>query len=640
MNYYEVVLGNNRHWKSSVFTYAHERALKAGEIVRVPFGVQKKHGVILRVVEKPPFATKAVEAVLPIQLSRPTREFAQWYQTYYGADAAQVYTQLLPRYLTVRMNTHTHDAFTSEALPTLTQAQRTALHAIQTNKKVSVLHGVTGSGKTRIYTHLIAKYIKQGKDALLLLPEISLTPQIAKELSKYARVLLFHSQLSDAERSRLWYQIAQISREPVIVIGARSCLFLPFNSLGIIVVDEAHEGAYKQENDVRYHAVHAAAGLCNAHGAKLIIGSATPPVAETYKIMKKGGALVCLHEKALGEKASKQITVIDMKDKTQFKQHGLLSETLLQEVSNMLDSKRQSLLFINRRGTAKLVSCSNELCEWQAVCPRCDLPMTYHHDTHSLLCHTCGSTENMIGACPLSGHATKLQSMGSKAIFADVQALFPHARIARFDSDNKDSDSFYTQYESVLSGEIDILIGTQQLIKGLDLPKLGFIGIVNADLSLHFPDYSSEERTFQLVSQAIGRVGRGHSGGKVVVQTRQPHSPIIRLALKDDWHTFYEKELLQREMHDFSPFYFYGKAIFRNKSEKNAIKAATKGKDSLQTVKSGSIIEGPIPCFHAKRNGYFYYQLIVRNRSRASLLTALDSLPDEALIDIDPSTLL
>ena len=640
MYYYEVGLGVARHWKSAVYTYSSEDAVEIGTIVVVPFGKQRKNGTVLKKVNKPEFELKSIYKTLEVKLESAHMQFMKWFSEYYSAQDSQVYSQFMPSYLKpAKVNIpDINQKFLS--LPELNKHQKTALSEINTTLKPSVLHGVTGAGKTRIYTHLLMEQVRKGKDALLLYPEISLTSQVVNELQKYAKVIVFHSGLTDSERSRLWHLVATKPRA-CIIVGPRSALFLPHKNLGIVIIDEAHESSYKQDSDVKYNSIYTAGGLCSVHGAKLLLGSATPPLSETEHILSRGGNLVCLHVKAIEQNAGdnntfKEINVVDAKARDSFSKHSMISNELIKAVSNALAKNEQTMLFINRRGTAKLVLCST--CDWQADCEQCDLPLTYHHDTHKLLCHTCGLKSNMPNVCPNCESSTNLKSLGSKAIVDDIARLFPSAKIGRFDSDTEKAESFSVNYDDIKTGKIDILIGTQQLIKGLDLPKLSTVGILNADLSLYFPDFSSDERTFQLIAQALGRVGRGHQSGKIVVQTFQPKNSVINMAIREDWHGFRESELRTRKDHNFPPYSFYAKVIFRDKSIPKSNEKALKCKNL--NLDTGLHIDGPLPSFFFKRGGYYYSQLILRSNSRNNLLKYVQNVGDDAIVDLDPSTLL
>ncbi len=637
MIYYDVGLGVEKHWDSGIFTYFSETDLKPGAIVKVPFGQHNKIGVVLKKVNKPTFKTKELTVETNIVLSSETLRFIEWYQIYYASRGGQAFSQLLPKYLTKPkpMDKDRKQVKNTETL--ITPEQKRAKKEITSTKNPTVLHGITGSGKTRIYTSLIIDRLKKGESSLLLYPEIALTPQITLELQKYVDVLVFHSKLTSSQRSKLWFDIANATK-PYVLIGARSSLFLPHKNLGLIILDEFHEPAYKQDNDIRYNAVHTAGGLSKIHKAKLLLGSATPPIVETELVLSSGGNLVCIHKKAIKKVTHKTLHIINKTDKSKFKRHNLLSDPLIESIGKSLGEGKQSLIFINRRGTAKLMYCSS--CNWQAECPRCDLPATYHHDTHKLICHTCGKNIHIEPSCPECSSSLEFRSFGSKAIYDEIQKLFGGAKIGRYDSDTKKDDSFDSNYEAIRKGEIDIMIGTQQLVKGLDLPLLTTVGIIDADLSLHFPDFSSEERTFQLISQVIGRVGRGHLSGEVFIQTFQVNNPVIQLAKDEQWHSFRDREIKIRKQHEFPPFVFIAKIIFRDKNLQKAMLRAEQSKLILQRQKDPVGINGPLPSYHAKRNGFYYIQLHINSPSRTKLLTSISLLPKDTVHELDPLTLL
>jgi len=640
MYYYEVAIGTDKTWKSQSYTYSSDSSLADGSLVAVPFGAKSRIGVVTQQTSKPDFATKQITSIVAEEkISKQTEDFFTWYEQYYALQNGQSIAQMVPSYLSIPKKKASTTTKKQKSLPEDTQLNNDQLEAVKqltSTTKPSVLHGITGSGKTRVYVQLIKKQCKKGKSSLLLLPEISLTPQIATELGKYVDVVVFHSNLTNTQRSRIWLTVLQ-SKTPIVIVGTRSALFLPYTDLGLVIIDEAHEPSYKQDTDTRYNSLMVAGGLAQSHKAKLITASATPPIRETELIQKAGGNLVCMHTKAVESSKTTDTHVVNKKDTTQFTQHYLLSNALIASINNSLQKNEQSLLFINRRGTAKLMFCDN--CDWHAECPDCELPTTYHHDMYKMLCHTCGRSFTAASACPVCAHAVRLRSLGSKAIVQEVQKLFPGAKIARFDSDNKKSESFSALYDSIVSGGVDIIIGTQQLAKGLDLPLLSTVGVLDADLSLNFPDYTSEERTFQLISQVAGRIGRGHTNGTTIIQTYQPNNPIIQQAMSESWHNFRQRELDIRKKHSLPPYIHTAKIIFRNKSYDIALKQANHTKESLEKLPLKSL-DGPIASYFAKRGGYYYIQLHLKSTSRKTLLEAVRQRPAEALYDLDPATLL
>ncbi|MCA9346267.1 primosomal protein N' [Candidatus Saccharibacteria bacterium] len=643
MFYYEIGVGADRHWGNSVFTYSSKNRLAKGSVVRIEFGKQKKNGLVLKQITKPDFNTKDVVFELNSKINEPTLRFIDWFAGFYCADYAQVYSQFIPAYLTkfnIKMSNDNDEIIKPRAKePELNKDQLAAIKQLYSTKKSSVLHGITGSGKTRAYIKMILDNFAKGKNCLFLYPEISLTPQIITEISRYVPVFNVHSNLPDSERSKIWHKIANHTG-PYVVAGPRSALFLPHDNLGLIIVDEFHESSYKQETGVRYNSILVSAGLSRIHNSKLILGSATPSITETEYVVSGGGNIVCMHNKAIiNDQLKKEIAIIDIKNRKNFKKHSILSDTLISKIDLALSKKQQVLLFLNRRGTAKSVTCNSEDCDWKATCNACELPLTYHHDIHKLLCHTCGRSSLMPTVCPKCGKTTLLKTLGGKAIYEDLIKLFPGAKIGRYDSDNDINSSFSKDYDDIVNGKINILIGTQQIIKGLDLPKLSTIGLLNADLSLNFPDFSSDERTFQLLTQAIGRVGRGHSEATIVIQSSQPDSALIRNALDDDWHVFRDNELSSRLKHGFPPKNYYAKLIFRAKSENASFKKATDYLEKLKTPNNVSLL-GPIKSYYQKRGNFYYCQIVIYSKSRNDIVQLVKNMHTEAIIDLDPTSLL
>jgi primosomal protein N' (replication factor Y) len=505
----------------------------------------------------------------------------------------------------------------------------------------SLLHGETGSGKTRVYLELALAMMEQGKTAIVLTPEIGLTPQLVQSFEEVygKRVVVIHSNLTPAERRDVWLQILAATT-PLVVIGPRSALFSPLANIGLIVLDEAHDVAYKQEQAPHYLASRVAATLARLHGAKLILGTATPLITDYFTFTSKQLPVLRMqHLATAGQRHALQTNVVNLRETGLFTRSRWLSDSLLQAIETNLSKHEQSLVFLNRRGTARLVLCQQ--CGWQALCPRCDLPLTYHGDTHSLRCHTCGHRETTPAACPVC-KATDIvfRNIGTKSLLDELRRLFPKARIQRFDSDNKKSERLEVNYTAVRDGEVDILVGTQLLTKGLDLPKLSVVGIVLADSGLYFPDYTAEERTYQMLSQVMGRVGRGHRAGTVIIQTYHPESPTIQAALTKDFPGFYQSQIKERELYGFPPFYYVLKISCTRASRKSAEQASGKVAELLrQTVPQIEVI-GPTPAFSEKTNGKYTWQLIVKAKARQRLLEAIKHVPANCSYDIDPLHLL
>lgn len=644
MKFYEVWVSSQRYHGAKPLTYSHEELLSPGVVVSVPLGPQKALGIISQMVSKPSFATKPITKVVSTtSIPRQLLQLHAWLMEYYPGPSGLITQLFLPsslgttgrekhKPLTTISNPH-HD------LPNLTHEQSEVISRITAQKGSFLLHGDTGTGKTRVYVELAQAMITSHKSALILTPEIGLTPQLINtfEATFPGQVVSIHSTQTPAERRNSWLRIHNAAT-PLVVIGPRSALFTPLKNIGVIVADEAHDSAYKQEQMPYYQATRVAAKLATLHDAQFVLGTATPLVHDYYTFAAKDLPILRMTETATPS-IEPIVEVIDLKEREQFPRSPWLSKALIDQIETALNNGNQSLIFLNRRGTARLVLCQN--CGWQAVCPHCDLPLTYHGDHHHLRCHTCGFTTSTPGICPTcSSTDIQFKSVGTKTIANEVARLFPKAAVQRFDSDTKKAERLEQHYESIKNGEVDILVGTQMLSKGLDLPRLAVVGVVVADTSLYFPDYTAEERTFQMLRQVIGRVGRGHTDGHVVVQTYYPDSPTIQAAVQKNYDSFYESQLKERELYRFPPYYFVLKIGIERATQSSASKAAQDL--AADILKSGIHIElsGPTPAFLEKTAGRYHWQIIIKAKARSELLKIISILPKNCSYDIDPSNLL
>jgi primosomal protein N' (replication factor Y) len=614
--------------------------------VVVPLRNTNVVGVVVSVVAAPNFKTKPiVKTVLKELVPEAVLDTLEWLRHYYPAPLGTLAQLILPSSLLRKKDLAEVAApqgnSSPVSMPALTKQQAVALSQMTKSTSHSfLLHGDTGSGKTRLYLELAQQTLKSGQSVLLLTPEIGLTPQLEQRVrqSLACPVVIMHSNLTPAQRRSVWLQIIK-SQQPLVVIGPRSALFTPLRKIGLIVMDEAHDAAYKQDQAPHYQASRVAARLAAAHQAKLVLGTATPLISEYALMQAKKVPIVRLTGYPAGQASHKQVTVVNLRDRQQFPAQPHLSQPLLAELRRALDNHQQSLVFLNRRGTARLVLC--QMCGWQALCPNCDLPLTYHGDKHQLRCHTCGHSQEVPSSCPVCRSTDILfKSIGTKSLADELQAAFPEARIRRFDTDSHKNDRLENHFKQVASGDVDILVGTQILAKGLDLPNLTVVGVVVADTSLYFPDYTADEQTFQLLTQVMGRVGRGHQAGHIVIQSYSQDSPAIQAAAQQDWPTFYRQQLAERQKYDFPPFYHLLKLSVSRASDKAAGVAAQKLHDSL--VKSGLKIRvnQPAPGFYLKQGGKYHWQLIVRAKDRGELLSVIDGLPSGWSFDIDPLNLL
>ena len=447
-----------------------------------------------------------------------------------------------------------------ENIKPLSAEQQDAYNQIQFSflkKNVTLLHGVTSSGKTEIYIHLIRQALEQKKQVLYLLPEIALTVQIMQRLQHVFghRLGIYHSKYSDAERVEIWQK--QLSQNPHdVILGARSAVFLPFQNLGLVIIDEEHETSYKQQDPMpRYHARSTAIVLAQMFGAKTLLGTATPSL-ETYHNAKTGKyGLVELFQRYQGIELP-EIQVVDIKDLQHRKMmHGPFSPLLLNKVREALERGEQAILFQNRRGYAPMIECKQ--CGWVPHCQHCDVSLTFHRNLNQLTCHYCGYVYQVPTECPACG-CTQLQTRGygTEKIEVEVQDIFPDARIARMDLDTTRSRNAYERIISDFSaGRTNLLIGTQMISKGLDFDKVSVVGILNADTMLNYPDFRAYEHAFMMMSQVSGRAGRKGRRGLVILQTKSPDLPLIHQVVRNDYPAFYRSLIAERQQFHYPPYY-------------------------------------------------------------------------------------
>lgn len=442
----------------------------------------------------------------------------------------------------------------------LSEAQRRAFYQIMSlfqTRNVCLLHGVTASGKTEIYIHLIEQAIQAGKQVLYLLPEIALTTQITERLRRVfgERLGIYHSKFPDAERVEIWNK--QLSdRDYDVILGVRSSVFLPFRRLGLVIVDEEHENTYKQQDPApRYHARSAAIMLASMFGAKTLLGTATPSLESYHNALSGKYGFVQLTERHQQIRLP-QIELVDIKELARKKRMtAQFSPYLLQKIREALENREQVILFQNRRGFAPMIECRT--CGWVPKCRNCDVSLTYHKGLNQLTCHYCGCTYPVPRSCPACGGVELVnRGFGTEKVEDDIKAIFPEARVARMDLDTTRTRSAYERIISDFqNGKTDILIGTQMVSKGLDFDRVSVVGILNADSMLNYPDFRSYERAFQLMAQVAGRAGRKNGQGLVVLQTKSPDLPLIHEVMDNDYLRMYREQMEEREMFRYPPFY-------------------------------------------------------------------------------------
>jgi primosomal protein N' (replication factor Y) len=649
VRYYEVFVADSHYFSDKPLTYSYEEQLQIMSVVTVQLRQRLVTAFVVAEVKKPDFNTKPIRALIGKNpLPDHCLKLANWLSQYYVTNLGEALRQFAPSKPSVRKQKNEEvsddlvlDEYAQlEFEAPLTTDQSAAIQSIENLASTTVLlHGHTGTGKTRVYLEIAKKTLQKNQSVMLLTPEIALTPQLIKAVNKHLRVNTFvlHSQLTQAKRKQIWLNILE-AEDPIVIIGPRSALFSPVRNLGLVVLDEAHETAYKQDQSPRYHAVRVASQLGHLTKAKVILGSATPSL-EDYYLADEHNAVVKMHQRAIAGKDSIDFSVIDLKERKNFNVNPYLSKQLIDAANSTLASKKQVMIYLNRRGSARLILCN--VCGWQLLCPNCDIPLVYHGDVHKVRCHTCGHQDVPPVACLQCQNPDIIyKSIGTKALTEAAKKLFPNHRIQRFDSDNTTNERLDKIYHQLYKGEIDILVGTQLLAKGLDLPRLGLVGIIAAETSLSLPDYSSEERAFQLLYQVIGRVGRGHGQGQVILQSYEPNSMVVQAAINRDWNRFYDYALGERQKFRFPPFSYLMQLTCRRATLKGAQHASSRLSDQLKAQNYPVEVIGPSPSFYSRRGKYYYWQLVVKSKQRNHLTSLAKIVPADWTVNLDPINLL
>ncbi len=641
---YYTVSPNRRVHHAATFTYHSEAHFAIGHIVTVEVGKKEVVGVVVGAADKPSFATKPIlDLVHETPLPAPLVTLAEWLSSYYHSPPAAAWQAILPSGITKKRRTK------KVVIPQIdreqhrfelnSDQQRAVTHILKTTHTTTVLQGVTGSGKTAVYRELATRVLDEKKSAMIIVPEIALTSQLIGEFAPhFPHIIITHSRMTEAERHIAW-QAALESTEPVVVIGPRSALFLPLKNLGIVIIDEAHEPSLKQEQAPRYHANRAATLLAKEHGAKLVLGSATPLLSDRY-LAEKNNSLIRMDTTAQ-EIGKVTTTVVDSRQKSAFTNHRFLSNSLLESIDQTLARGQQALIFHNRRGSAPTTLCEN--CGWHALCTNCHIPQVLHADTHKLMCHVCGMQRAVPFQCPTCHHTEIIhKGIGTKLVHEALSARYPNKKIVRFDQDTSDKETLEKQYQALYDGKVDIIVGTQIVAKGLDLPKLALVGIIQADSGLTLPDFSTSERVFQLLYQVIGRVGRRSHDSQVVIQTYQPEHPSIAAAIARDYDAFYTDSLKERQRNHFPPFSYLLRLTCSYSSEAYAAEAARNLKKKLQSHSDNNVLFlGPTPAFYERKGNSYRWQIVARSSKRSSLVSLLDHLPPAHWqYELDPLSLL
>ena len=534
----------------------------------------------------------------------------------------------------------------------LSEAQQQAFQDIKAGlaqKEVCLLHGVTSSGKTEIYIRLIQEVLEQGKQALFLLPEIALSAQMIVRLRRYFgdRVGVYHSRYNEPEKVEIWKNTG--SRYQVI-LGARSALFLPYKNLGLVIVDEEHEGSYKQQDPApRYHARDAAVFLAHLHGAKTVLGSATPSLESYYNALHGKYALATLFTRYGGVKLP-SVLVSDLKEeKRQKSMQGIFSSLLVSKMKDALANGKQVILFQNRRGFSARLEC--EACGYVPVCENCDVTLTYHKHRGVLMCHYCGYAIPQMHVCPECGSPKmQLRGTGTERIEEDLSLLFPDAKVGRMDLDStRGKGAYHKLIEDFQDRRIDILVGTQMVTKGLDFDNVAVVGIVDADSLISFPDFRSYERSFQLMTQVSGRAGRKNGGGEVVIQTYHPDYQVVIDVMNSDYASMFHTQLQDRLVFKYPPFYRLVRLSVRHKDE-HLVREASEALALILRKIYGDRVLGPEYPLVARINTYYIRDILIKferspliERMKQRLRECLEEFWKDVrwrrvriLVDVDP----
>lgn len=646
MEYYEVAPMRIARAGHDTFTYASDTPLLRGQVVLVELGKKQFAGLVIKKVGPPTYDTKPiVEIIEQIPLPAALVDTVLWMSAYYSTPLATVLQTVLPRGLTKKRRDRIASSRVSSRDRThflLNTYQQAAVDELTDMTPGSaLLHGVTGSGKTRVYIELAQQAIAQGKSVIILVPEIALTSQLVDEFSHhFDDIILTHSRQTEAERHIAW-KAALNSTTPRVVVGPRSGLFMPLKNVGLIVIDEAHEPSFKQEQAPRYSALRVASTYAHYGHGKAVFGSATPLISDYFLAQHSGRPVISMNTRAKQDASVSTVELIDLTKKHLFKKHRFLSDKLIAKLEETFASGNQALIFHNRRGSASTTLCEN--CGWTAICPRCFIPFTLHSDHHGLTCHICGAKDRVPTSCPECHEADVIhKGIGTKLIETELRKLFPKQTIARFDADTPSDESVDNRYKELYDGSIDLIIGTQVIAKGLDLPKLRTVGVIQADAGLSMPDYGSSERTFQLLAQVVGRVGRTYHASDVIIQSYQPTHPAVVDGIAQNYVHFYGETIKERKRAHFPPFSFLLQLTCVYKTEAAAIRNAQSLARELKKHTAPDVeILGPTPAFYERQHDTYRWQLLLKSPKRAELIDALIHVPlTHWQAELDPISLL
>ena len=521
----------------------------------------------------------------------------------------------------------------------LTEEQSVAIKPIlqtieEKRHDVFLLYGITGSGKTEIYMQSIQKVLEEGREGIVLVPEISLTPQMVNRFKgRFGdQVAVLHSGLSIGEKYDEWRKIQR--KEVRVVVGARSAIFAPFENLGIIIIDEEHETSYKQEDNPRYHARDVAIERARTHNCPVILGSATPSL-ESFARAKKGVYQLLTLSKRMNDQSLPTVDIVDMREELREGNRSMFSRVLYDKLQDRLMKKEQTVLFLNKRGHSSFVMCRD--CGYVIQCPNCDISLTYHRYQQQMKCHYCGYEAVVPTICPeCTSEHIRYFGTGTQKVEEELGKIFPEARVIRMDVDTTSRkgshEKLLTAFEE---GKADILLGTQMIAKGLDFPNITLVGVLSADTMLHLPDFRSSEKTFQLLTQVSGRAGRHELAGEVVIQTYSPEHYSIELAGQQDFDQFYQKEMMIRKIHQYPPFYYLALITVSHEELMKVVDVTEKISVILffEVIKRSTYL-GPVASPIPRINNKYRYQCIVKYKKEPKLTQTLKMILDHYQQDI------
>lgn len=672
--YADLALNTKSSKRDDLFTYSVPKELEGvivlGQMVMVPLGPRKVNGIVIKIHgTKPSFETKNIEKIIDLVpiIDEGQVELARFISEKYWCGMSQALFHMIPVNLRKRktkifkenVKCQISNVKTKSQISNLelTIQQEKALQKISDalnskNPSTFLLHGVTNSGKTEVYLRSFAKALELGGSGIFIVPEISLTPQSVarfEEVFGKNNVALVHSQMLVSEKLKTWIDIKTGKKR--IVVGSRSAIFAPVQNLKLIVVDEEHDLiSFKSDQTPRYELHVVAEKLTELRGATLVFGSGTPLVTSYKKVIDGDWSYLSIPERIDGS-ASPMIKVVNMEEERPKRGDGIFSEYLLEGLRQVLKNGKQSLLFLNRRGMASFILCND--CKKVVMCESCDSALVYHSVDGKLWCHHCGKKYSIPTTCDVCGGLDfRFLGKGTERIESEIKKYFPEVRVERMDRDTMTDDSAYNQiFERYKKGEIDILIGTQMIVHGWDIPSVDLAAVVSIDEALLLPDYSSEEKVFQLVTQLAGRTGRSSARGILILQTNNPDLWLFDVAKKGDYLSFAKRELSLRERFGYPPFGEIVKlsisGVDRGLVEKKAVELKGKLESRIQNQEGIEII-GPISPLIEKKYGRYWKTIIVKFKSQISNLKSNESLrdgileivPKEWTVDVDPISLL